>query len=108
MHLARGVSERLQDGWGFVLWLLWRGFSISISLSPSSALPMSVNLYVPLFACISILRLSSRISLSLLLYFSKCLSDLVAQSARCNSDSEGRGCLEEGCLGLPGVLPDIY
>ena len=22
--------------------------------------------------------------------------------------SEGRGCLEEGCLGLPGVFPDIY
>ena len=22
--------------------------------------------------------------------------------------SEGRGCLEEGCLGLPGVLPDIF
>ena len=21
--------------------------------------------------------------------------------------SEGRGCLEEGCLGLPGVFPDI-
>ena len=23
------------------------------------------------------------------------------------SFSEDRGCLEEGCLGLPGVLPDI-
>ena len=22
--------------------------------------------------------------------------------------SEDRGCLEEGCLGLPGVLPDTY
>ena len=22
--------------------------------------------------------------------------------------TEGRGCLEEGCLGLPGVLPDIF
>ena len=22
--------------------------------------------------------------------------------------SEGRGCLEEGCLGLPGVFPDIF
>ena len=24
-----------------------------------------------------------------------------------DSDSEGRGCLEEGCLGLRGVFPDI-
>ena len=24
-----------------------------------------------------------------------------------NGCSEGRGCLEEGCLGLPGVFPDI-
>ena len=22
--------------------------------------------------------------------------------------SEGHGCLQEGCLGLPGVLPDIF
>ena len=26
----------------------------------------------------------------------------------CNLESEGRGCLEEGYLGLPGVFPDIF
>ena len=29
------------------------------------------------------------------------------RSGKGGSLSEGRGCLEEGCLGLPGVFPDI-
>ena len=61
------------------------------------------------------LRINSRESIRPTRLNSRCESPgqtpfsrfLIFSLAR-NAVSEGRGCLQEGCLGLPGVLPDIF